>query len=119
MGKNAHPGHARFASFEEGGSRQPGCARQARTPIHGEMPVPRRLIEFEFSPAALVRRIVRGAVEHDMVRMHGGIVAAFEIYGAEAAEQDVFAAARRLAAAFSADCHAMVAEAIGSHAKRA
>ena len=51
-----------------------------------------------------------------MVRMHGGIVAAFEIYGAETAEQDVFAAARRLAAAFSADCHKLVAEAIGSHA---
>ena len=91
----------------------------APPPIHGEMPVPRRLVEFEFSPAALVRRIVRGAVEHDMVRMHGGIVAALEIYGAEAAEQDVFAAARRLAAAFSPDCHAIVAEAIGSHAKRA
>ena len=79
----------------------------------------RRLIEFEFSFVVLVCRIVRGAVEHDMVRMHGGIVAAFEIYGAETAEQDVFATARRLAAAFSPDCHTMVAEAIGSHAKRA
>ena len=78
--------------------------------------MPRRLIEFEFSPAALVRRIVRGAVEHDMVRMHGGIVGAFEIYGPETAERDVFTAARRLAAAFSADCHKLVAEAIGSHA---
>jgi hypothetical protein len=83
------------------------------------MPVPRRLIEFEFSPAALVRRIVLGAVEHDMVRLHGGIVAAFEIYGAEAAEEDVFATARRLAATVSPDCRAMVAEAIGSHATRA
>ena len=80
--------------------------------------MPRRLIEFEFSAAALVHRIVLGAVEHDMVRMHGGIVAAFEIYGAEA-EEDVFAGARRLAATFSPDCQAMVAEAIGSHAKRA
>jgi len=42
-----------------------------------------------------LRRVVRRAVEHDVVRMHGGIVAAFEIYGAETAEQDVFAAARR------------------------
>ena len=114
-----HPGHVEFAAFEEARSRQTGSAAGARTPIHGEMPVPRRLIEFEFSQAALVRRIVRGAVEHDMVRMDGGIVAAFEIYGAETAEQDVFAAARRLAAAFSPDCHAMVAGAIGSHAKRA
>ncbi len=81
------------------------------------MPVPRRLIDFEFSPAALERRIVRGALERDMVRLHGGIVAAFEIYGAEIAERDVFAAARRLAAAFSPDCHAMVSEAIGSHAR--
>jgi hypothetical protein len=31
-------------------------------------------------------------------------------------ERDVFAAARRLAAAFSPDCHATVADAIGSHA---
>ena len=85
-------------------------------PILGEMPVPRRLIDFEFSPTALVRRIVRGAVEQDMVRMHGSIVAAFEIYGAETAERDVFSAARRLAATISPDCHTMVAEAIGSHA---
>lgn len=79
------------------------------------MPVPRRLIDFEFSPAALVQRIVRGAVERDMVRMHGGIVAAFEIYGPRTAERDIFTAARRLAAAFSPDCHATVTEAIGSH----
>ena len=81
------------------------------------MPVPRRLIDFEFSPAALAQRIVRGALERDMVRMHGGIMAAFEIYGAQTAERDVFAAARRLAAAFSPACHATVAEAIGSHAR--
>ncbi len=81
------------------------------------MPVPRRLIDFEFSPGALVQRIVRGAVERDMVRMHGGIVAAFEIYGPQTAERDVFTAARRLAAAFSPDCHATVSEAIGSHTK--
>jgi hypothetical protein len=86
-------------------------------PTPSEMPVPRRLIDFEFSPAALVQRIVRGALERDMVRMHGGIVAAFEIYGAQTAEQDVFASARRLAAACSPDCHAMVAEAIGRHAR--
>jgi hypothetical protein len=54
-----------------------------------------------------------------MVRLHGGIVAAFEIYGAQTAERDVFTAARRLAAAFSPDCHAVVAEAIGSHAESA
>jgi hypothetical protein len=119
MGENAHPGHSGFAVFEEAGSRRAGCSQRRRAPIPGEMPVPRRLIEFEFSPAALVRRIVRGAVEHDMVRLHGSIVAAFEIYGAETAEQDVFVAARRLAAACSPDCHAIVAEAIGSHAKRA
>ncbi|HXD69361.1 MAG TPA: hypothetical protein VN615_05835 [Gaiellales bacterium] len=45
--------------------------------------------------------------------------AAFDIYGAETAAHDVFDAARHLAAAFSPDCHAMVAEAIGSRAKRA
>jgi hypothetical protein len=90
-----------------------------RGPILREMPVPRRLIDFEFSPAALAQRIVRGALENDMVRMHGGIVAAFEIYGGQTAERDVFTAARRLAAAFSPACHAKVAEAIGSHAKSA
>lgn len=88
----------------------------ARVPISRVMPVPRRLIDFEFSPAALVRRIVRGALEQDVARLHGSVVAAFEIYGAERAEREVFASARRLAATFSPGCHAMVAEAIGSHA---
>src|SRR4029078_6042809 len=69
------PGRGDAARLEEAGSRRAGWSPDAPTPIHGEMPVPRRLIEFEFSPAALVRRIVRGAVDYDMVRMPRGMSA--------------------------------------------
>ncbi len=49
-----------------------------------------------------------------MVRMHGAIVAAFEIHQA-AAERDVFLAARALAGEFGTACHLQVSEAIASH----
>jgi hypothetical protein len=73
------------------------------------------VIDFEFSAAALGRRIVWGALEQDAVRLHGAIVAAFEIHGFDGARRDVFPHSRRLAEAFSPDCHAAVAEAIASH----
>jgi hypothetical protein len=51
----------------------------------------------DFRRSALAARIVRGALEPDLVRLHGSIVAALEIYGREAALREVFVPALRLA----------------------
>jgi hypothetical protein len=72
------------------------------------------MIEFEFAPAALARRIVTSALESDVARLHRAIVAAIEIHGSEAAERYVFTRARALAAALGADCRTTVTEAIDS-----
>jgi hypothetical protein len=47
-------------------------------------------LPLEFHHAALIERIVRGAEDHDPVRLHGAIFAALEIHGAESARSDVF-----------------------------
>lgn len=73
------------------------------------------MIAFEFSPAELAQRIVRGALERDPVRLHGAIVAALEIHGLDAAERDVFAPARAAAAAFPGDSRRTVTHAIDAH----
>jgi hypothetical protein len=80
------------------------------------MPTRKGPIDFEFAPAALIRRIVRGALDNDPVRLHGAIDAALEIHGAAAAERDIFVPARRLAGAFNPGCHTTVADAITRHA---
>lgn len=79
------------------------------------MPLRHRHLDFEFSPAVLIERIVRGAVERDMVRLHGAIVAALDLHGAEAAERDVFAKARAVAAGHRPDCAMIVSDAVTSH----
>jgi hypothetical protein len=54
----------------------------------------------EFLPAALIARILAGGIDGDPVRLHGAIVAAFEIHGPRGARRDVLfpaiASARRL-----------------------
>jgi hypothetical protein len=54
----------------------------------------------EFKPPALIARILAGGADADPVRLHGAIVAAFEIHGARGARRDVLypaiAAARGL-----------------------
>jgi hypothetical protein len=47
--------------------------------------------------SALAERIVRGAFEPDLVRLHGSIVAALELYGRDGAVRGVFVPALRLA----------------------
>ena len=78
------------------------------------MPMTRN-IDFEFAPAALIRRIVAGALEPDLVRLHGAIVAAFEIHGADAADRDIFTPAKRLANALDRGRGTQLTDAIDAH----
>jgi hypothetical protein len=55
-------------------------------------------VDPDFRRSALADRIVLGAQEPaDLVRLHGSIVAALEIYGREAALREVFVPALRRA----------------------
>jgi hypothetical protein len=54
-------------------------------------------VDPDFHRPALVDRIVRGAAEGDGVRLHGAIVAAFELYGRDDALRRVFVPALRRA----------------------
>jgi hypothetical protein len=54
-------------------------------------------VDPDFRRSALADRIVLGAHELDLVRLHGSIVAALEIYGREAALREVFVPALRRA----------------------
>ena len=54
-------------------------------------------VDPDFRRSALAERIVRGALEPDLVRLHGSIVAALEIYGRDAALREVFVPALRRA----------------------
>ena len=62
-----------------------------------------RAIPSEFKPPALIARILAGGADADPVRLHGAIVAAFEVHGQRVARREVLypaiAAARKLDAA--------------------
>jgi hypothetical protein len=70
--------------------------------------------DIEFTPSALVARIVRGATEGDPVRMHGAIAAALQLHPG-VARRAVFTPALELANAHSSACHELVADAIHDH----
>jgi hypothetical protein len=67
--------------------------------------------DIEFTPSALVARIVRGACEGDPVCMHGAIAATLQLHRSVA----VFTPALELATEHSSACHDLVADAIQDH----
>ena len=69
----------------------------------------------EFTPSALVARIVRGAIDDDPVRLHGAIVAVLELEGRDLSPRQVFAVAVEIARDCSSACGETVAEAIADH----
>jgi hypothetical protein len=68
----------------------------------------------EFQPSALVERIILGAIQADQVRLHGAIVAALALHGAEA-NHDIFSLALTEARQHSVGVGESVAAAIDSH----
>ncbi len=72
-------------------------------------------LPMEFRHAALIDRIVRGAVDDDPVRLHGAIFAALEIHGAASAHDDVFTHALGAVEERCRHCRPAVAAAIQEH----
>jgi hypothetical protein len=72
-------------------------------------------LPMEFRHAALIDRIVRGAVDDDPVRMHGAIFAALEIHGPASAHDDVFTHALGALDERRSDRRPAVAAAIQEH----
>jgi hypothetical protein len=70
--------------------------------------------DIEFTPSALVARIVRGATDGDAVRMHGAIAATLQLHPS-IARRAVFTPALDLAKGHSSACHELVADAIHDH----
>jgi hypothetical protein len=70
--------------------------------------------DIEFTPSALVARIVRGATDGDPVRMHGAIAATLQLHRS-VARREVFTPALRRATEHSDACHELVAGAIHDH----
>jgi hypothetical protein len=72
-------------------------------------------LPIEFHHDALIERIVRGAEDHDPVRLHGAIFAALEIHGAASARSDVFPQALGAVQERCRDSRPAVAAAIRQH----
>ena len=73
------------------------------------------MLDADFTPAALIERIVHGALDGDQVRLHGAIVAALEIHGRKVTNREVFAPALRVAVEHGVECREAVAAAIFAH----
>jgi hypothetical protein len=70
--------------------------------------------DIEFTPSALIARIVRGATEGDPVRMNGAIAATLQLHRS-VARRAVFTPALELATEHGSACHDLVADAIQDH----
>ncbi|HEY3766162.1 MAG TPA: hypothetical protein VGL44_13480 [Gaiellales bacterium] len=74
-----------------------------------------RAIPVEFLPDALIAGILSGATTADPVRLHGAIVAAFEIHGRSGARRDVLFPALTAARELDPAACAAVRTAIRDH----
>jgi hypothetical protein len=74
-----------------------------------------RSLPVEFRHAALIERIVRGAVERDSVRLHGAVVAALEIHGPASAGKNIFEPALQAVSNRCAAWEQAAAAAISDH----
>lgn len=79
------------------------------------MHVSSRTIPVEFKPPALIERILAGGIDADPVRLHGAIVAAFEIHGRRGARRDVLFPAIVAARRLDHDARDSIARAIRDH----
>ena len=74
-----------------------------------------RAIPSEFRPPALIARILAGGADADPVRLHGAIVAAFEVHGGRAARRDVLYPAMAAARGLDDIARDAIAHAIHDH----
>jgi hypothetical protein len=74
-----------------------------------------RALPAEFRPPALIERILAGGTDADPVRLHGAIVAAFEIHGRQGARRDVLYPAIAAARGLDHESRDTIAQAIHDH----
>jgi hypothetical protein len=82
-------------------------------PVHVKLPA--GAIPAEFRPPALIERILAGGSDADPVRLHGAIVAAFEIHGPWGARRDVLYPAIAAAGRLDQVARDAIAHAIRDH----
>ena len=105
----------RYARYRVGVGGLPRNAIRSGPPADDNEYMATPPLDIEFTPAALVVRIVRGATEGDPVRMHGAIAATLDIHLQVVAIRDVFTPALRLAREHSLMCYELLADAIQDH----
>jgi hypothetical protein len=75
----------------------------------------RQALPTEFRPPALIARILAGGADDDPVRLHGAIVAAFEIHGRCGARSEVLDPAIAAAGRLDSSSRDAIAQAIHDH----